>query len=99
MQLVKEFNFVSYQNYKRLLTIIFTIKKGHAKKFGELQISAIKGKIELFTSFIQTSYLNSMSSTLWCCGLSTCCACKILVHCSNFPKIARTLRSFKFSRM
>ena len=32
--------------------------KKHAKKFGELQISVIKGKLQLFTSLIQINHLN-----------------------------------------
>ena len=30
-----------------------------------------------------------MSSALWRSGLSTCCACKMLVTCSNSPEIAK----------
>ena len=39
------------------------------------------------------------SDLLWRIGVSTCCACKMLVPNSHSPEITRILRSFKFFRM
>ena len=57
-KLFKKLNFVSYWNYKTWETTIFTTVKEHAKKFEDLQVPVIRGKFELFTSFIQTNYIN-----------------------------------------
>ena len=70
------------------MTIISTTVKEHAMKFEELKILVTKVKFELFTSFIQTNYLNQYVVCPMAQWIS-----------STFPEIARILRSFKLSRL